>query len=712
MKPMKVWLIDPNDATRASALDVLSSAGMAVVECAPLCPPPAEHDSNRPAVVLISSEIATLTETCKTLREAPNGFDLPILVMTRSNDEAAIQRAFLAGATDFIHRPLRHLPERLRYLQRETERRLELRRAYDLRVAANRLAGIGIWAWDPAIDEVELSPEAAGILGRSNRPCRISWEAFLGEIHDEDRHRIRRVLSELTPSDAPVRVEHRLIGRTATTEVIVYQEAVASKDPRGKLWVTGTIQDISVRKLAEAHVIRLAYYDDLTGLPNRTFLSDSLTNIFKSLKPDEERLALIAVYVDNLDRIVDIFGHDAGDHLLRMVAERLDHVPAGADTLIPEETLSLDDTTGGGGNLLARVGRSRFMFVFRNLDASADGWQQVRRIQEVLAEPVEIAGHRIVPSASVGLALYPEHGREPATLLKNVEAAQHQAVASGSGQCVMFTEELYASARDRLTMEMALRRAIDSDGLEVYYQPKVSAASGQPVGMEALLRWTDPELGAVSPGRFIPIAEETGLIQKLGYWVLHTACTQLAEWRKSDLPVLRVAVNISPEQFIQPDFVQIVLHCLREAGVPGTALELEITESLLMRDTAVAVDHLTDLRRMGIHVALDDFGTGYSSLSYLHRFPLDTLKIDRSFVIDMMHKPDAATIVRAIILLSHSLNLRVVAEGVEQFDQLEELRKLGCDEIQGFYYSPALPALAFERWIRQASGELSAAVGQ
>ena len=699
--PDKVLVVDNDPARRVDTTAALEAAGF--------CPVASSTTEAIETFCRIRPDLAIVHDVaaCRSLRGISAGKDLPILVV--ADEEAAVAAAFEVGATDFIRLPLpfRLLSFRLRYLIRSARTLSGLRRTQAQLAAAHRIAKLGHWSFYPSSDTVAVSAEAALILGRDDRPVAITWESFLDEIHDEDRHRVRRALAELSLNES-IRLEHRLQG---PQPAIVSQEVVATEDDKGELCITGTMQDISERKRTERHIVRLAYYDNLTNLPNRTFFWDTLTQLLDTMDA-RSKLGLVGVHLHGWHRIVDTFGHEAGDHLLQMVAERLNHVPDQTDTLCPEDTVSLDDTNVSGDVVLARINHEGFMFLFRDLQTDNDIWQKVRRIQEGLSEPVDMAGHPIVPAACIGLALFPEHGQSTSALLKSVETAQHRAVAMGAGHCVMFSEDLHANAKERVTMEMALRRAVERDGFELHYQPKVDAASGRPVGMEALLRWTDPDLGRVSPGRFIPIAEESGLIVRLGGWVLRTACAQTLRWRSEAFPDLRVAVNISVEQFLQPDFVQVVLQTLAETGLPPEGLELEITESMLMRDTNLAVRRLTELREEGIRIALDDFGTGYSSLSYLHRFPLDTLKIDRSFVTDMMHKPDAATVVRAIILLSHNLHLRVVAEGVEERPQLEELRKLGCEEIQGYFYSPALPCSEFESWMRNALGHRSLAVGE
>ncbi|MEM7679236.1 MAG: EAL domain-containing protein, partial [Myxococcota bacterium] len=514
----------------------------------------------------------------------------------------------------------------------------------------------GYWTWTPADNVLTVSPIAAQILGLSSQERNIDGDVLIDAIHDDDRHRVRRALNELTPSNASVRIEHRLA--VDGKDTVVCQEIQASVDPQGTLYLVGTIQDITERKRTERHIIRLAYNDELTGLPNRTFLWDNLNDRLNATQPAPDFIALVSVHIDGVHRIIDTFGHEAGDHLLRVVADRLEQVPNETDTLGHDDTLSLDDTQRHA-NALARVSNEDFMFVFANLATMDDVWQRIHRIQESLVEPIEIGGHPFVPGTSIGIAVYPDHGKTASALVKNAETALHQAITEGPGSVVLFAESLLASARERVTVEMSLRRALENDAFTLHYQPKVDTQYGRPVGMEALLRWTDPQLGTIAPDRFVPVAEESGLIVPLGTWVLRTACAQTMAWRQAGFEDLRVAVNISADQFVQPNFIDVVDQTLAEAGRPADGLELEITESLLMRDTELAVRNLSDLQSIGVTVALDDFGTGYSSLSYLHRFPLDTLKIDRTFVTEMMTKTESAAIVRTIVLLCHNLRLKV-----------------------------------------------------
>ncbi|MEL7371161.1 MAG: GGDEF domain-containing response regulator [Myxococcota bacterium] len=692
------------DRHRCERAEAALSSHAQVVSVADAATARTTFRAERPSiVVVVQNENENFGELIQQWRAEPNGADIPILAVSRPEESGAIAQAYADGASDWLPTPLDFatLGARLPFVCRRAADARAQRDQNDLLRQANSIAQLGYWMWTPSTNALAVSSIAGHILDLAGSQRDIDGDALLDAIHDDDRHRVRRAVSELRPGDASVRIEHRLA--SGEKDAVVCQEIQASQDAQGKLQLVGTIQDISERKRAERHIIRLAYNDELTGLPNRTFLWDTLNDRLSAPHANADIIALISVHIDGVHRIIDTFGHEAGDHLLRMVAERLDHVPKETESLCPEDTLSLDDTQRRSNALLARVSNDDFMFVFAAEADMDEVWKKADRIKAVLTEPIDIGGHPVVPGACLGIAVYPDHGKTASVLVKNAETAQHQAISEGPGSVILFAESLHASARERVTIEMALRRALEDNTFTLHYQPKVEAMRGQPVGMEALLRWNDPQLGSISPGRFIPVAEECGLIVPLGRWVLQTACAQTLAWRQSGFDDLRVAVNISADQFVQPNFISIVEQTLADTGLPPEGLELEITESLLMRDTDLAVQHLGQLRELGITVALDDFGTGYSSLSYLHRFPLDTLKIDRTFVTEMMTKTESAAVVRTIVLLSHNLHLKVVAEGVETEEQLAHLRSLGCDEIQGFYFSRALPADEFERWVRAAS---------
>lgn len=427
------------------------------------------------------------------------------------------------------------------------------------------------------------------------------------------------------------------------------------------------------RLRAEDRVAYLANHDVLTGLPNRALVNDRLGVALAMARRNRNTLAVLTVDLDRFKNFNDTMGHQAGDRLLKGVAARLTGLPRQDDTV-------------------SRTGDDEFTLIFQQISQGEDAARVAEKILDAIAQPFEIEGHEFHLSASIGIALYPNDGQDAQTLLKNAESAMYRATESG-GNCYQFyTPTMNARALERLSLEKKLRCAVERGEFLIHYQPRVNIRSWKVASLEALVRWRDPEIGLVPPAQFIPLAEETRLIMPIGEWVLRTACRQLVNWHQAGLPVNKVSVNLSARQFQQRDLVEMVARVLDEARLSPERLELEITETLAMQDVDYTIQKLSRLKDMGIEISIDDFGTGYSSLSYLKRFPIDTLKVDKSFVADVTTDPGNAAIVSAIIGLARNLGLKVVAEGVETEHQLEFLRSQDCDEMQGYLFSRPVPA--------------------
>jgi diguanylate cyclase (GGDEF)-like protein/PAS domain S-box-containing protein len=456
------------------------------------------------------------------------------------------------------------------------------------------------------------------------------------------------------------------------------------KTPEGFI-VLAAIRDVTERKHYEAQLEYLTTHDGLTNLPNRNLLIDRLSQAILYAKRNQRKAAVLFIDLDNFKVINDSLGHDLGDRLLKIIGERLTICVRANDTV-------------------ARQGGDEFVIVLTDLAESEDAGNMAEKIQVTLNQPLQIDQHTFGISCSIGISIYPKDGKDAQALLKNADAAMFRVKEQGRAAFQFFTAELNNSIVERMTMENGLRRALDNNELSVHYQPQVDLASGKMIGLEALLRWQSPELGMVSPARFIPLAEETGLIIPIGEWVLKTAVEQNKIWQAAGFPPLTMAVNLSPRQFWYPGLIETVSKVLSESGLEPRYLELEITEGLVMRDVESALTMLDELKKLGVLLAMDDFGTGYSSLSHLKRFPFDKLKMDISFVREVTSDPGSAAIAKTIIALAHNLNLRVIAEGIETKAQLSYLRDHGCDEMQGFYFSRPIPAAEIEQllWEEQS----------
>jgi diguanylate cyclase (GGDEF)-like protein/PAS domain S-box-containing protein len=446
----------------------------------------------------------------------------------------------------------------------------------------------------------------------------------------------------------------------------------------------GTVEDITERKLYQARIEQQANYDTLTGLANRSLLNDRLQQAILTAARHETQLAVAFIDLDRFKFVNDSLGHHRGDDLLKVAAQRLCNCVRDCDTV-------------------ARLGGDEFVLL---ISAAGDPVQQIvtqimERVLVSVASPWMVEHAEFNVSASIGIAVYPNDGGDADTLLRHADSAMYRAKEQGGDNFQFFTSELNVLMTERLEMESKLRRALERQQFLLHYQSRMDLHSNRIVGAEALIRWDLPEQGLISPSRFIPIAEETGLIVAIGKWVLCTACEQAARWHRTGFDIC-ISVNVSQRQFRQDNFVETVTEALSATGLPANKLELEVTESMVMHDPAKLAAMLDELGGLGVMLAVDDFGTGYSSLSYLKRFPVDHLKIDRSFVQDIASDSDDATIVKTIIALGHNLGLKVVAEGVETAQQLEFLRRNACDEIQGYYFGRPMPAEEFEAVLKRS----------
>jgi diguanylate cyclase (GGDEF)-like protein len=440
--------------------------------------------------------------------------------------------------------------------------------------------------------------------------------------------------------------------------------------------LVAVVRDITERTYAEEQIKHLAYHDALTGLPNRLLFKDRVTVALSHAQRNNSRLAVLFLDLDRFKVINDSLGHNVGDQLLQEVAARVQACLRDSDTV-------------------ARLGGDEFTILLPNLIASDDAAPVAQKILDSIRAPFHIEERELFTSTSIGISLYPEDAADAETLIKNADTAMYQAKEQGRDNYQLFNAYVNARALQRIALEHALRRALINEEFDVFFQPIVDLRTGVVTGMEALLRWNHPELGSVPPSTFIPLAESTGIMMPIGAWALRQACMRAKEWQDAGFHNLSLAVNLSVTQLQSVDLVQRVRAALDETGLPADQLELEITESSAMQSPEISLRVLSELKKLGIRISLDDFGTGHSSLAYLKRLPIDTVKIDQSFVRDIDADPNSAAIVTAIIAMAHSLRLKVIAEGVELEEQAIFLRRYGCDMMQGFLFTKPVPAHEF-----------------
>jgi diguanylate cyclase (GGDEF)-like protein/PAS domain S-box-containing protein len=455
----------------------------------------------------------------------------------------------------------------------------------------------------------------------------------------------------------------------------------AIKESTGQIrGYAGIFTDITEHKFFEERIAHQSGHDSLTGLQNRSLFHEQLTSVLDQAQHMNTWAALVFLDLDRFKSINDSLGHSVGDQILQAVSERLQSAVREGDTV-------------------ARMGGDEFSILLSPIKNVEDAALKVRNIVQSFEQPLVVGNQEFFLTTSMGISLYPLDGNDPETLLKNADTAMYSAKEKGGNTYQFYTSDMNEKALERLVLESNLHKALERDEFLVYYQPKVDLKTNQIVGTEALIRWRHPELGMISPVDFIPLAEETGLIIPIGEWVLRTACKQNKAWQDAGYKPIQVAVNLSGRQFQQENLVETIARILEETGLDPQYLELEITENIAMSDGNRVIETLNELRCLGLTLSIDDFGTGYSSLSYLSRFPIDTLKIDRSFVRHVTTKDDHAAIVKAVISLAKGLNLKVIAEGVDEIEQVEFLKMLHCNEMQGYLFSPPIPSQALENYL-------------
>jgi len=527
---------------------------------------------------------------------------------------------------------------------------------------------------------IEVNPAFLRVTGY-DRDEIIGRGMGLLKLESND-HRFHETHAELLRKEGRWQGEIRGKCKNGETFTCLMTINALSGDQGGSPRFVSLSTDITRLKSVEAQLRHLAFFDPLTTLPNRDLLHDRLQQTIYEARRDQSLFALFFIDLDNFRDINDTLGHSIGDLVLTEAARRLKEHTRDSDTL-------------------ARMGGDEFVVVTRNIAAAERASAVAGGMLNDLSEPFLVEGRKIYLTLSIGIAMYPPDGGNTDELLKRAETAMYHAKSQGKGRYMFFSEEMNLCAQKRLALQSDLRQALERDEFLLHYQPKIRLDTGEVTGVEALLRWHRPETGLVRPSSFIPLAEETGLIVPMGTKIVHMACAQIKSWEAEGLPVLPVAVNFSAVQLREDSLASVVETTLREIGLPPHSLELEITESAIIQNAAKAVSILQSMKAMGIKVTMDDFGTGYSSLSYLKRFPISSLKIDRSFIGELLTDGGDAVIVRAIIAMAHHLRLNVVAEGVERGDQLEFLRQEGCDEAQGYYIAMPMPAEEFGRWFRE-----------
>jgi diguanylate cyclase (GGDEF)-like protein/PAS domain S-box-containing protein len=659
-------------------------------------------------IVLLDIEMPEISglEALKTLRETYSPIELPVIMVTAKNQSEDIVTALDLGANDYVTKPIDFVVTLARIGTQLSHKRAQeaLRESEERYALAARGSNDGLWDWNLKANSVYFSPRWKAMLGFEEKEVGDKPEEWLSRIHEGDRERVKQEITShqqgLTPQ---FESEHRVQHKDGSFRWML-SRGLAVHNASGKaLRMAGWQTDITEGKVS----------DPLTGLPNRLLFTDRLVRLIKQAQRRKGYLfAVLFLDLDGFKMVNDSLGHLVGDQLLIGVANRL------------EKCLRATDMVARVGRdfIVARLGGDEFTVLIDDLKDPSDARQAAERLMKAVGAPFLLSGKEVFTSVSVGIALSNAATYEsPDEILRDADTAMYRAKSLGKARYEVFDADMRASVMARLQLEMDLHRAIERHEFSNFYQPIISIASGEIVGFESLLRWNHPMRGQLSPEEFIAVAEETGLIRDLGWWNLRESCRQMSVWR-ANYPAyahITMSVNLSPKQFVQPNLISDIQNVLLELDLPASALRLELTESTVMGDPATAIEMLEEIKALGISLAIDDFGTGYSSLSYLHRFPLDTLKIDRSFISgigDGKNNEEGTEIARTILPMATNLHLEVVAEGVETIEQLALLTRLKCKYGQGFYFSKPLPApdagLLLAKKINWQPKSLSAASGK
>ena len=694
-----VLVVDDEEINRLFVREALEQVGFEVCEASNGQQALEQFSLRRPDLIIMDVMMPEMDgfSTCAQLRDSSKGSRVPILIMTALDDDVSIGQAYEYGATDFITKPIhaRLLAHRVQYMLRGSITLNALLRSEARLGLAQRIAKVGNWDWHPSTGQFRLSPELCRLLEIHPGNFGGTKEAFLNLVHEQDRPDLNLALTALVEEQTPCDIDHRIILPNGIEVTINLQAEAVFDDQLKAVTIVGMAKDISERKRAEREIHQLAYYDSLTGLPNRVLFKDRVTQAIAHARRYQSMLAVLFLDLDQFKAVNDRLGHTIGDHLLKQVADRL------------AESVRHSDSVGRSfqeaeSYEMARLGGDEFTILLTNIRDAQDARKVARRMLESLARPFLLEGHEVSVTASVGIAIFPTDGDSLDQLLKNSDTAMYQAKEQGRNNAQFYSANMNSQAEERLTLENDLRKALERHELVVYYQPQVDIRTNQIIGAEALVRWCHPLRGSLLPSAFFAIAIETGMIRQVDEAVLRMACQQGKSWQDAGHAPIRISVNVSNSFFHGGSLTNAISRTLKETRLAPEYLELELTESIALHHVETSIKMLQQLRTMGLRLAIDDFGTGYSSLSHLQRFPLNRLKIDQSFVQDLMGNPANALITSAIISLAHSLNLKVLVEGVETEEQLAILRRQGCDEAQGYFLGHPMSGQEFVRLLPRA----------
>lgn len=602
---------------------------------------------------------------------------IPVIITTADKTENAIEVAFAFNIYDYIIKPInpRLLPKQLRNALKNHAVENALNKSEARLEQLQKLGGIGTWEYDMQSSRFVISDEFNTVLDIANRPGDLSFDEFLSYVNADDREQFKHLIIAAIHDGKPFSFEHYIHNRSGLERLVLHQVHVHQKINTDNYAVIGAILDVTERRNEQNLITYTRFYDRVTELPNRENFYNRLNALITQNERREKLLAVLMIGIDRFKDINETLGRVVGDQVLAHLSKMLQNC----------------------ANIEAyRYAGDVFALIIRDMDTIQPAEKFARNVIDKLSEPLVFNYQELYVYVSIGMSVYPMVQGDKDDLISSAENAMYQAKRAGSNKLVCFDKAAFRRNTSRLHLETDLRKALDKEQFEIYYQPQVEVESGYLIGMEALLRWKHPQHGTIMPDNFIPIAESTGLIVPLGNWVMETAARQLAHWHNAGHGLLRLGVNLSSRQFEDKHLFNTVVDVIERAGIPACALDLELTETSAMRDIRQTINILGQLNEAGVQVSLDDFGMGYSSLNYLNKMPLQTIKIDRSFIKNIGKNGENGELARLIIAMCHSLGLNIIAEGVEKLEQLLFLRDHQCTEAQGYWFSPPVSRQGFE----------------
>lgn len=682
-------VVDDDEVLRLSMTAAMEKAGFSVVQAKDGLEAISRFQTDAPDLVLLDVMMPGMDgfDTCRAIRQLQNGKYTQILVVTGLDDTESIERAFKAGANDFVSKPLNwvKLGHRGRYMLRAGRAFQSLNKNERRLIKTQEMAKLGNWEVDIATNQFQCSPEAIRLLGLEVSRSNFTYNDFFTSIATPECDKVREKVDNAIKSNQSFSLHYRVIMPDGTQRHILNRGEVYFDKNGIPEEMLGAVQDVTLLKNAEEEIRMLAFFDGLTGLANRVLFMERLSQEISAAERHGRIFALLFLDLDQFKMINDTFGHHMGDLLLKKVSETLKRCTRNSDTATSPARCDEADT------LIARLGGDEFILLLSDIKKPKNAATVARRILKGMPITHNLEGQQVSVTSSIGISVYPEDGNDAETLLKHADTAMYHAKQNGRNTYKFYKKALNAEVLERFSLEHDLRAAIENHEFILFFQPKLNLTTRKIIGAEALIRWMHPQKGMIQPDQFIPIAEESGFIVDINKWVIETSCKHNSTWRNRGLNPGRIAVNLSGYQLPDQNIIEVIKNALQEARLDGNSLEVELTEYTLMQNNSKTRDTLKLMNDLHLRVALDDFGTGYSSLSYLTSFPVNSLKIDRSFVMGTTVSESNRVIIKAIIAMGHSLGIKIVAEGIETEEQFRMLQDFGADEGQGFYFSPPVP---------------------